>query len=519
MKLKVSAFLMKEGVQRNAVLSQDARVNNVPFELNNTSFDFYWQVSHSRPKWLDLFAPLNQIDVAELGAKGVQGLLVFERRNRVLCFTFGHARHLINPLAIERYFGLKAALSLSDPDFIKSIDKSNIDKTPFRSHSQSSKYVSISEFEFKFDWEILKSLTGIVDTEGNGDDDYEVVTGSDSVSIFTDISLAAMPALAERLLDAYSDEGYKAKYPWIDYIVPVRDRTRVEQLDAILVSNINHGDFESVWAAAPRSIDHENFSGFCYERRKHGKSSPVTYPDLNLEQCLADKKMLSELDLQKAKSTQIFLFGADDQQIDAWTLYNCLNAEVEIDDMQYLLSEGDWYQVERNFSAQVNRYFDEFPRSDLELPNYDGRQEGTYLRAVADNVRFFLLDQKLIKPDGAASNIEFCDLLTHEHHLIHVKKYSSSSLLSHLFSQAYVSAEVLLHSPDTVTKVNAYLPEEIRFQFDANVLPRRSKIILAIMQHRAGDLHMPFFSKVNFKQYSQRLKAMGFAVELLKIAA
>jgi uncharacterized protein (TIGR04141 family) len=516
MKLKMSAFLMKAGVERTAILAKDAEVTRVVFELEDTSYDFYWHTSQSVPKWLALFSGVDGIELTAMRGRGIQGLLVLERQGRIFCFTFGHARHLVEQLLIERYFGLKVALSMSDPDLIKSIDKSNIDKAPLRSRSQSSQYISISQFEFRFDWEILKSLTGIVDSETTEDHEYEVVTGSDSVSIFTEISLKGIPVLADRLLTAYSDDGYKEKYPWIDYIVPVRDGAIITRLDALIVGRINASDFDNVWIAPPQIIEYRDFSGYCYKHR-HTKSFQVTYPDMHLEQCLADKKMTGSLDIQHVKSTQIFLYGGDDQQIGAWSLYLCLNGEVELDGNLFILNEGDWYQVERDFCAIVSRHFDELPRSTLALPPYAGRHEGPYLAAIADDVNLFLMDKKLVKPDGAASSIEFCDLLTQDYNLVHVKKYSSSSVLGHLFSQAYVSAETLLHSPDILAKIDMYLPEGVHFEFDVGVLPRRSKIILAIMQERAGEIHMPFFSKVNLRQYSRRLKDMGFDVELLKI--
>jgi uncharacterized protein (TIGR04141 family) len=516
MKLKISAFLLKEGVLQTAVLSPDARVNHVHFELDETRFDFYWHAAPSSPKWLGLFDGITGIDPSKMQTRSLQGLLVFERIDRIFCFTFGHARHLIDQSLMERYFGLKVALSMSDPELIKSIDKSNLDRTTLRSRSQSAQYISIAQFEFRFDWEILKSLTGIVDSGSAGDHEYEVVTGSDSASIFTEVVLAGLPSLAERLFAAYSDGAYKEKYPWIDYIVPVRDVALTASLDEAIVAKINAEDFDGVWIAPPQVIDHEDFIGYCYKHR-HTKSSQVTYPDMHLQQCLADKKLAGKVDTHTSKSTQIFLYGRDDQQIASWALYICLNGEVELDGKLYILNEGDWYQVERDFRALVDKHFDELPRSGLVLPPYEGRQEGPYLEAIANGRTIFLLDRKLIRPDGASSPIEFCDLLTDGGHIVHVKKYSSSSVLSHLFAQAYVSAETLLHSPDVVPQVTAYLPEGIEFRFDAAAFPRENRIVLAIMQERAGDLHMPFFSKVNLKQYSQRLMDMGFHVELLKI--
>ncbi len=84
------------------------------------------------------------------------------------------------------------------------------------------------------------------------------------------------------------------------------------------------------------------------------------------------------------------------------------------------------YEIEKEFSKNINNYFDEFERSDIQFPNYKGMYEGEYLRSISGNGSFHLMDQKPIRIKNASSNIEFCDLLTNDHDIIHVKKYSSS---------------------------------------------------------------------------------------------
>ena len=51
------------------------------------------------------------------GKTATDALIVKGRyhHERFFCFTFGHAKQPRNPLAIERYFGLKPTLSFGDP--------------------------------------------------------------------------------------------------------------------------------------------------------------------------------------------------------------------------------------------------------------------------------------------------------------------------------------------------------------------------------------------------------------------
>lgn len=514
MKITINVFLLKAGRTINDALNDEVVLRPIPFVIQDVECHFYFQSSATRPKWTQLFNDVEEIAQLELTGRSLKALLVMAVRDRVFCFTFGHARHLIDGLGIERYFGLRTALSLTDPLLIKSIEKSNIDHTPLRSKAQSSKHLSISEFEFKFDSEILKSLTGAVE---NDQEEGEYVSGSDSLALHSDVRLELFPEIAVRLLDAYEDERCKEKYPWMDFIVPVRDASLVTQLDDELVDALNAREFDRLRAAAPQLLP-DNISGFGYtSHRAHSRNGPAITFDLDLHHALLAKHIDGHITRQLLRSERIYLYGADEQRLAAWPLYDCLEAEVELDDKIYLLSEGDWYQIDRDYTEQVNRFFEAATRSTLPFPPYGTKHEGPYLRRIADNQNFYLLDQKLVRLSGASSSIEFCDLLTPNHDIIHVKKYTSSSTLSHLFSQAYVSAEALINDPGVTARVNEYLAEdtEFRFLFD-NATQPRNRIVFAIMQTNPA-LHMPFFSKVNFRQFAQRLTAMGFRVEVCRI--
>lgn len=515
MRITINVFLLKEGRSIHDALSNEIRLLPIPFSLQGVDCLFYYQTNPSHPKWTQLFKDVAEVEQLDLTGRSLKALLVMAIQDRVFCFTFGHARHLIDGLGIERYFGLRTALSLTDPLLIKSVEKSNIDRTPLRSKAQSAKHLSISEFDFKFDSEILKSLTGVVESDL---DEGEYVSGSDSLALHSDVQLEEFPAIAARLLDAYEDERCKEKYPWMDFIVPVRDAAIEGQLDDLLVVAINAQEFDRVRAAAPILLP-DDISGFGYLRhRTRARNGPAISFDLDLRQALLAKQILGTVTLQSLTSESIYLYGADEQQRAKWPLYGCLEAEINFEEKIYLLSEGDWYQIDRDYTDQVNRYFEAATISNLEFPRYGTDHEGPYLRRIADNANFYLLDQKLVRLSGASSSFEFCDLLTPEHHIIHVKKYSSSSVLSHLFSQAYVSAEALINAPEVTIQVNEYLAQEGDFQFvfDSATQPR-NKIVFAIMQTNER-LHMPFFSKVNFRQFAQRLIAMGYQVELCRIA-
>lgn len=57
---------------------------------------------------------------------------------------------------------------------------------------------------------------------------------------------------------------------------------------------------------------------------------------------------------------------------------------------------------------------------------------------------FCAVDKKLISTGVSQNNIEFCDIYTSEKQMIHIKRYGGSSVLSHLFNQGLVSANLFI---------------------------------------------------------------------------
>jgi len=59
------------------------------------------------------------------------------------------------------------------------------------------------------------------------------------------------------------------------------------------------------------------------------------------------------------------------------------------------------------------------------------------------------------------TKVEFCDLFGLNKEIVHIKRYTGSSELSHLFQQGVVSAELFLHEPEFRKLVNDKLSEHI----------------------------------------------------------
>ncbi len=123
----------------------------------------------------------------------------------------------------------------------------------------------------------------------------------------------------------------------------------------------------------------------------------------------------ADVDLKLLSNRKVVGLDADGKDVAQWSIYKCLNAEIEgADDNAYLISAGKWYRVARNFVQGVNKDFDQIARFDHLLPEYCHESEGGYNESVArsDPDTFALLDKKNIRYGGGPNRIEFCDLYT-----------------------------------------------------------------------------------------------------------
>ena len=521
-RLKVTVFLIKEGYTKiDDFVDVDGNFKRLEVRTENASGELIYKGGFkSIPDWAEIFQGVEGFKKAEIFNLSSRGLYVTKYKNRFFCFTFGHARHLIDQLSYERNFGLIVTLNISDPATVRSIDKTNISHIALHSREQATKNLEIGEYEFDYEIDILKSITAHVEKVKN-DDEAETVSGRDSISLYTRVDLTAFKEIVEKLYTAYGKDRYKKLYPWFEFIQEERDKRVVEALNLRLVEKIINREFHDVWLAIPEVVEWQDIKGFANRRRNivADGPGPVLRHDLDIEVWYDECKIDEKLSIESLKHKQVFMYWADDRPPTAWKVYRCLNAEIDFEGKKYILNDGDWYHLDKGYVTEINRFYSLVPDSQIALPNYGGMTEPKYLESVAANDQSFaLMDRQLISYGGRRSKVEFCDLLSKANDVIHVKKYGGSSLLSHLFSQALVSAESFLHEEEFRKKLNYKLPEGFKLpDVDKTPAAKNYPICLAIMSDKPGALELPFFSKVSLKYAVKHLRNLGFDVSKLKI--
>lgn len=171
------------------------------------------------------------------------------------------------------------------------------------------------------------------------------------------------------------------------------------------------------------------------------------------------------------------------------------------------------------FKYSIKDFYNGVQISNIDLPICH-EKEGEYNIRVQNESdgQILSMDTKLI-PSGVVGNgIEICDLYTRNHQLIHVKRYGGSSVLSHLFNQGYVAANMLMQK-DFRIRLNQNETFQRFDQVDEDTFDQRdNEIVFAVLsKYEDNPPHIPFFSKITFKHVATSLTNLGYSVSIKTI--
>jgi len=484
---------------------------------------FYHGVSHvSAPSWVkkffdehfeNSFKDENDKDKLKIFTASSKAAFIASSENRIFVITFGYGHTMLNPGVWEERFGLKVALNVIDSDNLRSIDKKNMSVTPKLSKEQITKDGTFADFGIDIEQDLIQGITGKSKNEAFG----QTVTGKDALSVSVKINITNIKSFLKTCYQMYQGQNYKKDFGWIDQVSEIKTPKLIQELDDELIAKIKNNNFDKTWMAIPEIVSWEDVSEFKNKNNSFGD-------DIDLESFLSflsdeDKNNLS---LKILNNNLIDCISASsDDVMRSWKVYNCLYCEISKGSETFILSNGKWYQVEKSFAEQIFKDFDDFKKkiSGISLPKCkQGEHENIYNERIAKELGICNMDRKTINHGGANQKIEFCDLLTTDKKLIHVKHYGASSVLSHLFSQGLVSGELFLSDIEFRKKLNDKLPIGHKFT-DTTVKPNSAdyEIIFAIISKSKNDLDIPFFSKVNIRNAKSKLGLFGYKVSILKI--
>ena len=470
------------------------------------------------PKWAK-FLELSDDEKKRVFNHTAFGLVFVPSAGRWFAAAFGMGHVKLDPAAFEQDFGLRVVLNAVDPKQLKSTDVRTPDENTLSRRTQTSRGSDQTAFAIDVERDLVPGLAGTPKDAGFG----SYIAGTDGLTLSRKLHVTDLPIVCAEAYAIYQKKDYQSDFGWVDKIRHIRDQGLIEALDskltAALSAAVKDGSADSIHLAFPVIYDPERASLLRYK----GFRSWQLYADLDFGGYL---EALEER--RKANYTKDDLHGhtvheVDDQGRDCggkWKLRDCIVFETDLDGSSHVLSGGRWYQIDQDLAKEVQDFFDKAPKVELPKAEADETEEFYNKRVAGLDADMICLDRHLIKPTGAATTIEACDFLGRERHLIYVKDKTSSSRLSHLFSQGTVSARVLAIDPparDSVrAKVEAVQRETGQAGYEA-ILPkadeefRRSDFTVVYAVIASGEKpRLPFFSLVSFRQVARELEALGY---------
>lgn len=518
-----SIYLLKEGydatnaLREDHALDADIGAQGVPEGATLFVLD-----SEPRPPWWKSY-----FSVEKSLTQVNKGALVFlPVGGRCFALSFGHVAHNLIDSSYEYDFGLRVTLNSLDPHKLKSTDTLDPGAAK-RQRTQLPIESELTLFDFDRDSTILRSLTGKVRYEHK--ELFRHATGGSNLRISTDVAADGLAALCEKLLDLYQSEEYKAAFPEIQNIMPVRDPAQIDELNDRLLEAFRARDSD-LNITVPEII---NYSDNLYAAFAGAGRSRV-YDDVYigryyeyLDEHGIDLNALSVDDLRRHA---LVLTDEDGNNRDRYSIFKSLVFDTALEDTQgetFHLCEGNWYRIDDAYIARLSAYLDPLC-ADSDLPPYDHPSEGEYNAAVAvGDAAIACLDIKNISPDGQSA-VEPCDLLAIRDGVAvfyHVKVSTLSAQLSHLFNQGVNAVELIRLEPQAVDKLEALIRETLA-DGDADAMvtlvrDRKYRIVFGIVTRKdpAGrSLNLPLFSRISLMRGMKALQLMDVPGRVIFIA-
>jgi len=514
---KLSIYLIKDEFSKNDAHIVE-NVSNKLLEIDGVGNVYYIPSNINTPKWIDSFF-CGKIDSKTLFTSNVRVVMIArikidpEDKEKTFALTWGYGKYLLNDDVVEDDFGLKVVLNTITPDGLRRINKTNIGGNQKVSNEQLPKTSDINGFGFDIDRDIIGTVTG-----RSEDDEFAkgIITGGDLLSMTASVDINDIVIFLQKIYDRYVSEKYRENFEWVDHIKKVKDSRLITKLGEELIRLINESS-PNIWMAVPDVIDWEDIKGFRYTKENN------IYDDIYID--IVKSTFTDGLyEIAQLKEKRIAAISAldDSREYAAWTAYRCLYGELEYEDKSYCINNGKWYRIDKSFVEDINKAYESISISDMDFINYSKSHssENDYtVDFVSKNESDFLcMDKQVITYGGGHSKIELCDIRTADNKYIHIKPYSSSSTLSHLFNQAVVSAELVLGDNEFRIKANEkikQLTSDDAFLVSTNPRP---EIVLAIISDKKETRpNIPFFSKVTIKYAKQRLETLGCTMTIKNI--
>ncbi|MDH6627476.1 uncharacterized protein (TIGR04141 family) [Streptomyces sp. LBL] len=356
------------------------------------------------------------------------------------------------------------------------------------------------------------------------------VEGGTGLRMRLGIDAADLVADIRAIARVLQDEAPTPELEFVEHIVPVKDDDLVTRLEGRLDDMLGEQPDGRIAVAVPSDRWDDYGVAQAFATKVHSKDAHLT-DDFSLEYVLNRARVQragTRFAALRDGTVTLHAHTRADKGDVIWTssVLRWIEAEVALGARRFFLLDGQWYEIGEAYleaiRSQVERLITDTPSVDLPVWVL-GDKERDYNDSVPDlRPGYVCFDRDNVRTALHRGNgVEICDLLSPDDVLVMVKRAKGSDALSHLFGQAVVAVQTLLHSPQAADgfaqKVAAARP--------GRALPegfRPSKVVFAILLKNGTDLTADTlfpFSQVTLVQTAKILEAWGVEVEVTGIQA
>lgn len=452
--------------------------------------------------------------------------------HRFFAVSHGYGHLLVDRERIELGFGLKTALNAVDPDRLNLMDSRNVEMQTRQKRVASSANATLGGLDFEIDTEILRIVGGQCVDSSLG----LRIDGSDSVHVTVkDLSFEDLGEKCRALYETYRKETYKAQFAFIDHVGLVKGNGLVQALEERLAAALQAEQNDAKIAlVCPDQIEQRDCTW--YEISGLRGLAPVR-AELALpvvHDYLRAVRLGHGVEREHLRRVKILGFDEDGAPRGSQeSLLAYLVFETEHDGKRYVLSNEKWYHVDDAYLQNIEAGLDALPRcsNPMPLPWVQVQRKGKWMhheedynKQYAQDSDFLVLDRESFRKFARKygnSQVEIADLFhLPTRKLLCVKRWNRSRTMSHLLSQASVSAQLLRNLP----VYREELIEQIRKKWPRHPLPPDPKeylqgvsfvFVIGVEPSSAGSLDgLPVFSKVNMVKHVRLIEGAGFNVEV-----
>lgn len=522
---RLTVFLLKSSVHdEHSALRDPYSLQQVPLAKGLPFEGSLWvrDSKTSVPRWLEFLQEGIQGELPRLAVASAAAVLFVRTAGRIFALPFGTGRYLLRDGVYEPDFGLKVVLNSVHPKKLRSMDLKRFDEMTIHTRRQTSRGSNTTVFGVDVSRDVLRAVTGEPRDPGLA----RRIHGADAVILHAEIRFADLGHKCQMLLDAYQRDDYRDHFRWVDHLRPLRDSSQIATLDELVVQALQQGNIDKLHLAPPEIVDPEIIQYFKYSTQ--GSKDPNCHHDLDIAEYLNTLRNPNALSVEKLKRDRVKAYQDDPSSpVKTWSVYDCLVAELSQGDLLYVLTGGKWFVIDTDYVNNVTQRLKLLLRKPARLnlpPAFPNENENEYNERVATTYPsdFALLHKKTLRPSRGTSPIEACDLFTRNRQFVHVKRRHSSSTLSHLFAQGYVSAETFFSS--------SYFRKEFRQELQSMGSPLASElkepprkgdyeVVYAIIDKESTNwpFCLPFFTRANLVEVFRRFELLGIHASLIRI--